>query len=204
MNGWPAKRIRLTAAGGLVFLALSGCCQPGGLATRRLARWPDGPECPQTPDGQRVCPVCGRPICATPAAGAEAKACPACPDGYYNHPRFHPVPTQPVFGPRCDPPLAAQNQPGSPGGNAIRARASGPSSPQRSSPGSGPELVPPPSPALPSTKGKDSSADQLSLVSPNASSWLFSPVAPPTAKRLDDPRIEPISDASASDERILR
>ena len=48
-----------------------------------------------------------------------------------------------------------------------------------SSPQRGPELIPPPAAAEPSTKRKDDSADQLTVAPPDASSWLSCPLPPP-------------------------
>ena len=47
-------------------------------------------------------------------------------------------------------------------------------------------------------------AEQLSLDSPDASSWLFLPSLPPSAARLNEPTAEIKADASAKDKTTLR
>ena len=95
MNRGIARLARLLAAGGCLLLGLSGCQCSWHSCCDLLQRWPDAADQSGPARGGRVCPKCGKPIPGRRERGAA-------PAAYYNHPRFHPVPTQPVFTPRCD------------------------------------------------------------------------------------------------------
>ena len=179
-------------------MVLSGCCCPsGGLMARLCNRWPDG-TVPDTPG------AAGVPRVRT----ARRQARPArdnC-EGYYNHPRFHPVPTQPVFGPRTESLAACSNQKGTPDGSAPGAPKGVPSPSVPSSPKSGPELMPlPPTPPNPpTTKRGDAAPERLAVAPADGSSWIFAPSLPPSAVGLTEPKVEVKTELSAKDQQTLR
>jgi hypothetical protein len=183
-------------AAGLLFLVLSGCCccQNGGLMARLCNRWPDSTSPSDTPCGARVCPGCGR---AAPCGGATT-----C-EGYYNHPRFHPVPTQPVFGTPCQSlaggPALTPLPDAAPGVPEGTRSPSAPASPQGR-----PELKPLAPPLPPATKKGDTPPQRLALAPPDGSSWIFSPSLPRSAVGLNEPKVEVKSEISAKDQQILR
>jgi len=80
-----------------------------------------GPAGPMSIDGQQA--SCATPFRATPcghcgASLAANRICRGCGHhdnavaevGYYNHPRFHPVPTRPVFAPKTGGPIVSNGQ----------------------------------------------------------------------------------------------
>lgn len=103
--------------------------------------------------------------------------------GYHNEPRFHPVPTRPVFTPRGDLSDLVPRGPLP----LPRAFATSPECVMPLQPGPGtdvPELIPPPPALRPSAKSDDGSAAR-----PPASSvpaWVFSPPAPAESSDPDE------------------
>lgn len=168
------KRIRWAAIGCLLLLALAGC--------RRLATKP--------------CPAPHR------ASGApcDCGSCPSIsgPEACQVVPRFHPVPTRPVFSPvgQCAatlPPPAASRDDQSPAAPPARAVPGGRVVP----PPPTPEAIPSPPPAE-SEKSQDPAAPQrLGTASPGFPSWLFAPPNTVSASRKMDPVVELKTDPSA-------
>ena len=195
MNGRIARLARLLAAGGCLLLSLPGCQCSWQSCCELLQRWPDAADESGPAPGGRLCSRCGRPIPGGVAGGEEA----GTPAAYYNHPRFHPVPTQPVFTPRCDMMAAT------PGNRGMDSLESDPSNPMLrpipSTPGGRPEEIPVPLPALPRTEQGASVPAQLVKTSPESSSWLFA--SPTQLRRIKDPEADSLSD-SAAESRTLR
>lgn len=182
---------RVLAAGSCLLLSLPGCQCPWSSCSELLQRWPDGADQPSPAvGGHRLCPKCGKPI--PEGENGEGAV------GYYNHPRFHPVPTQPVFTPRCDMTAA------SPCNHGMDLLPDSPKpmlQPAPSAPGTHPEEVPVPSPAQPSTGQGTSVPGQLAAALTESSSWLFS--SPRLLPRTKDQGDGSVSD-SASDSRTMR
>jgi hypothetical protein len=190
---FPAKLVGFAAVG-LLLVALSGCsCCSSPLSGSFWRRWPDQGDAPAAAaDDSHRCCACGK-------AGGPAAEGQAAPEGYYNHPRFHPVPTQPVFTPRLDPLAAARP-------NHVDLQEDDPLSvPNRLPEPAKPEAIPipPPGPAESGNKGQ-ASPDRLATTSADTSTWLFSPPLPPSAGRGKKPAVEAQSDSLAVDQRTLR
>ena len=194
VTGKPAKLARLAAAGAMLWLLFSGCACCSRPCGSFWDRWPDEGSSPAGPG-------CCKP--GAMAGGADS------PDGYYNHPRFHPVPTQPVFTPRPEPLAAA------PPDHLNDLESVPPGVPNRLPPPIAPEPIPSPAPMPPQSKagenrgtGSDSwheyAADRAAATPTDADTWLFSPASPPSASRHKEPVIEVSSDSSAVDQRTLR
>ncbi len=199
-----AKLTWLAPAGGLLLLILSGCawcahplghigCPPG----------PDeAHQADATARGNGVCRTCGRPTGSAPSATPPAGA--TLPEGYYNHPRFHPVPTQPVFGSPVGPAAAVMVQPQLPlpDDNPHLMPDRAPTPPllpaQPHSPAVSP-TVPAPVPAQPSAERTGTPPKLLdTAASPDASTWLFSPSMPASALQAHEPSVAMKVDTSAT------
>ncbi len=190
MNKWIAKLTRLLAAGGCLLLSLPGCQCPGNSCCELLQRWPDAADQTGPASGGHLCRKCGKAIPGGENGGA--------PVAYYNHPRFHPVPTQPVFTPRCDM-MAAM--PGNQGMDSLPGPPQPMLRPVPSTPGKSPEEIPVPLPALPRTEQGASVPGQLATAPPEGSSWLFP--SPSQVLRNRDMGVGSVSD-SASELRTVR
>ena len=178
----PTKLARLAAAGGMLWLVLSGCA----CCSRPCGFWDRWPDEGNSPD-------------AACKPGASAGG-PTLPDGYYNHPRFHPVPTQPVFTPRIEP--LVTSQPELPSGPENVP----PGVPNRLPPAIVPEPIPAPAPLppVPSSNTSGPPSGRVAASSADAGSWLFSPATQQSASRHKEPSVELTSDSSAVDQRTLR
>ena len=124
------------------------------------------------PLGSRLFPFRG--VCRTCGSGRCGDS-PGRPDGqvgYHNHPRFHPVPTQPVFSPRPEGQLAmadevygdAPRPPAGKRGNAARTETP-PVPPE-------PEAIPAPSPTKEDWKSRGPGKPGAAR---DGQSWIFSP-----------------------------
>lgn len=149
-----------------------GCppCGPDGCAV--------DPCCVANPCGGDSCgrPGCGHRGCRAGAdggLGAPPSDEPPCVD-YGNHPRFHPVPTKPVFSPRGDV-MGTMD-----GMNPVPCDPLGGRIPDSTLPE--PEIIPSPKPAPPSAAPaapvEPDSAEPRRLAKPEAqSAWIFTPPA---------------------------
>lgn len=196
MNRRIARLTRFLAASGCLLLSIPGCEGLGSSCCDLFDRWPDAADQSSPADSGHVCHKCGKPI-----PGGENEGGAAAPTAayYYNHPRFHPVPTQPVFTPRGDIMAAAPCNPG-----MVSPELDPPKPmlrPVPSTPGKNLEEIPAPLPALPRTEQSTSAPAQLATTLPENSSWLF-----PSSRqvvRLKDLDGESVSD-SASELRTVR
>ena len=132
--------------------------------------------------GNRVCRTCGK-------RGQSAKAA----VGYYNHPRFHPVPTRPVFAPRTDESSGPYGQVTQ--SRPVRTQARIPAastqngSPQieLTLPAPVPEEIRAPRPEPQPSEDRVTTAPRRLAVASRPFSWIFSPPAP---RRMEsNPRI---------------
>jgi len=103
-----------------------------------------------------------------PAERVVSEIVGASPAAYYNHPRFHPVPTEPAFTPRSELRLAMGAPEYGSGANATRPFGEGPS-PRPTIPE--PEIIPTPVPIRESGKPE---INGKASASPEKQSWIFS------------------------------
>ncbi len=142
-----------------------------------------------SPSGEGLCGQCGSSLPANLACRTcgHHRQNAAAEVGYYNHPRFHPVPTRPVFSPRTDEAMVA-------GGQVMPVQAQTPSAqpipaaPQirLAPPTPVPEEIRAPRPQpLPTADRVTASPGRTDSVSPSFS-WIFNPSTKPiqTATRV--------------------
>lgn len=133
-------------------------------------------EMPMSPDAEQLgyatpsdagpCGQCGSSLPANLACRRCGHHEKAAEIGYHNHPRFHPVPTRPVFSPRTDESMAA-------GGQVMPIAA--PPQIKLAPPIPVPEEIRAPRPQpLPTADRVTSSAGRASAVS-RPFSWIFTP-----------------------------
>lgn len=137
-------------------------------AVNAVSGGPCGPSGHCGPLGAGGCRACRKPLRGeggSPAAVAQA--------GYYNHPRFHPVPTRPVFSPQ--PNLADPAVPAVIPDTAVELQA--PTAPMPA-PLPQPEAIP--APAGNSSSQWRSKQGRTTTVASREPSWIFTPAAEPT------------------------
>jgi hypothetical protein len=137
----------------------------------------------------------GHCLCGGAARGRGCGSECVGPAGYCGEqPRFHPVPTEPVFAPRSY--AVAVFPPAAQGEEVPR----GPATPLPSGKASSGrvEPVPVPMPAPPLTESKvppeRAAPQRLDVAANGTSSWVFAPPLPATILRKDEPSVEVKSD----------
>jgi hypothetical protein len=114
------------------------------------------------------------------------------PAGYCGEiPRFHPVPTQPVFAPRAYA-VAVYPQPA--GAEVLPPGLETPTPSGKPSSGSGPSTLPPPLGEPSKSPAEPAAPRQLDLTANTSGSWVFAPPLPAAALRNAEPSVEVKSD----------
>jgi len=121
---------------------------------------------------RRLCRKCGKP---EPPAHAVV--------GYHNHPRFHPVPTCPVFSPRTDDPgVVTVESVSQPKPVAPAPPKEKPSSIKITPPAPVPEEIEAPRPVEPKQEDRVTRAPKRLETAGDSSSWIFDLPEPPEQK----------------------